>query len=154
MEWVEETWVTDVKLFLSGIGAGIVLKSQWHQKIQQEHDSFLTDYIPDECDKKLSQQINRCRLFLQVLTVANITTPDGKQLDRNYLNGKRNEAYSSVLTWPHQRDIYKKGWNQWKKFIRNALCYKGTNLLKTPLGQWLKGNGHNTWNFFQHPNTN
>ena len=56
--------------------------------------------------------------------------------------------------WPHQRDIYKKGWIQWEKFIRDALCYKGTDLLKTPLGQWLKGNGHDTWNFFQHPKTN
>ena len=78
LEWVEETWVTDVKLFLLGIGAGIVLKFQWHQKIQREHDSFLMDYILDECDKKLSQQTNRCRVFLQVLTVADITTPDGK----------------------------------------------------------------------------
>ena len=46
LEWVEETWVTDVKLFLSGIGAGIVLKSQWHQQIQRDHGSFLMDYVP------------------------------------------------------------------------------------------------------------
>jgi len=154
LEWVEETWVTDVKLFLLGIAAGILLKSQWHQQIQREHDSFLMDYIPEECDKKTSQQINRCRVFLQALTVADITTSDGKQIDRSYLNGKINEAYSSVLTCPHKRDIHKKGWIQWEKFIRDALCYKGTDLLKTSLGQWLNGNGHNTWNFFQHPKTN
>ena len=85
LEWAEKTLVTDVKLFLSGIGTGVVLKSQWHQKIQQEHDSFIMDYIPDECDKKLSQQINRCRVFLRALTLSDITTPDGKQLDRNYI---------------------------------------------------------------------
>ena len=33
------------------------------------------------------------------------------------------------------------------------MCFKGTDLLKHPLGQWLKGNGHNSWNFFQHPTT-
>ena len=110
LEWVEETWVTDVKLFLPGVGAGIVLKSQWHQKIQRDHDSFLMDHLPEDCDKKVSQQINRCRVLLQVLTVADITTSDGTQIDQHFLNGKRSEVYWSILTWPHQGDIYKKGW--------------------------------------------
>ena len=102
------------------------------------------DYILNECDKKLSQQINRCRVFLQALTVSDITAPDGKQLDRNNIKGKRNEAFSSIFMWPHQREIYKKGWIKWDKFIRDALCYKGTDLLKISLGPWLKGNDHNT----------
>ena len=56
------------------------------------------NYIPEEYGKKVSQQINRCRVFLQALTVADITTSDRKQIDINYLNGKRNEAYRSIRT--------------------------------------------------------
>ena len=86
--------------------------------------------------------------------MADITTSDGTQIDRNFLNGKRNEVYRSVLMWPHQEDIYKKGGIIWERFLRNALCTKGTDFLTHPLGQWLKGNGHNSWKFFQHPTTN
>ena len=90
--WVEETLVTDVKVFLTGIGADIVLKSQWQQQIQRENDSFLMDHITEECDKKLSQQLNRCRVFLQALIVSDITTSDGKQLDRNNLKRKKKQG--------------------------------------------------------------
>ena len=31
---------------------------------------------------------------------------------------------------------------------------QGNGYVKTPLGQWLKGNGYNTWKFFQHPKKN
>ena len=51
MDWAEETWVTDLKLFLTGIGAGIVMKKQWQQQIQRENNSFIMDYILEDCEK-------------------------------------------------------------------------------------------------------
>ena len=97
MELAEKTWVTDIELFLTGIGVWIVLKKQGQHQLQKENDSFIIDYIFEDFDQSPSQQLNICRVLLD------ITAPDGIQLDRNILKEKSNEAFHSILKWPQQR---------------------------------------------------
>ena len=46
---------------------------------------------------------NNCRLYLQVLSLADITTGDGARITRNALQGIIDEDRISTLTWPAQR---------------------------------------------------
>lgn len=50
------------------------------------------DHIPEDANTKSAQQVNRCRVFLQALTVSDIATPDGRSVDRNALKGTINNA--------------------------------------------------------------
>ena len=94
-------------------------------------------------------QVNRCRTFLKVLTLADITTPDGTQLDNNAIIGRRNKSNYSKLKWPPQNPIHAEGWKVWTTFLQQEYCNPNSYTLKRPLGDWIKGKGHKIWNLYQ-----
>ena len=47
------------------------------------------DSVRDNMEATHTQQVNRCKTFLEALTLADITTPDGIQLDGNILLGRK-----------------------------------------------------------------
>ena len=74
---MEPTWVTDIKRFLSTIDAGLDFTDIWHPQIQREGDVFIMDSAQDSMKDPQIQQVSRCRIFIEALTLADITTPDG-----------------------------------------------------------------------------
>ena len=100
------------------------------------------NHVPDEISEKDAKQINRCRMYLQALTVSDITTLDGKEIDRGALRGIINVSFESVHKWSRQNKIHEQGWKEWKWFLMRNLCDTGTYRLKIPLGDWIKGNNH------------
>ena len=142
--WVEATWITDIKRFLSTIDAGLDFTDIWHPQIQREGDVFIMDSIQDSMEDSHIQQVNRCRIFLEALTLADITTPDGTQLDSNIIIGRKNKSNYSNLDWPTQNSICAEGWKVWTTFLQQEYCNPNSNTLKRPLGDWIKGRGHKT----------
>lgn len=51
-------------------------------------DRFIMDHI-QQCDKKYGKSINRVRMYLWVVTLADITTANGLQIDKHILQGNR-----------------------------------------------------------------
>ena len=115
---------------MNTIKAGIKIIGQWQPRIQRIYDTFIMEHIPEGCQAKEATQINRCRMYLRALTVLDITTPDGKELDRGVLRGIRNISFVSVYNWSRQKKIYKQGWKEWKGFLLSCLCETGTYMLK------------------------
>ena len=134
LEWVENTLVTDVKILLHTIKAGIHMFEQWQPRLQRIQDSFIMDHVPDEIGEKEAKQINRCRMYLHALTVSDIATSDGKELDRGALRGIKIISFESVHKWSQQKTIYNQGWKEWKLFLVKHFCDAGTYNLKIPLG--------------------
>ena len=147
--WVEPTWITDIKTFLTGINAGLQFTDEWVPVCQRKGDVFIMDSVGKEVKEALANQVNRCRIFLHCLTLTDIATPDGKYLDRNVLYRRRNLAFESVLKWSQQKEIYKEGWTVWRKYLQKTFCFPHTFELCTPLGEWEKGKGHLRWNLYQ-----
>ena len=77
-------------------------------------------------------RLNRCRLYLQVLTVADITTGDGKRIRRECLTGT--SKYPSEYDWPTQGNPPKHDWTFWQQSLTNTFGRNGT--LTHPLGNW------------------
>ena len=100
------------------------------------------DSVRNNMEDSHIQQVNRCRTFLEALTLADITTPDGTQLDSNILIGRINKASYSRLDWPTQKSIYAEGWKAWELFLQQEYCEPNSNTLRRPLGDWIKGQGH------------
>ena len=147
--WVEPTWITAIKTFLTGINAGLHFTDEWLPACPRKGDAFIMDSVGKEVKEEIANQVNRCRIFLHCITLTDIATPDGKYLDRNTLYGRRNPAYESVLKWPKQQEIYKEGWTVWRTYLQETFCLPHTYELCTPLGDWEKGKGHLRWNLYQ-----
>ena len=91
--------------------------------------------------------INKCRKFLKVLTVADIITGDGKYIIASVKQGQRSSAYTSNMTWPNQRDPGHKAWASWRKAIRNLLEYN-SQLMPTLQPSHWKEHKQKTLNWY------
>jgi hypothetical protein len=106
---------------------------------------------------------NRCRLFLGIIFLSEITTADGCSFARNAWLGIRPRF--TPLLWPYQPNPGPKSWRIWRGLLANV--FLGTVpkrvtptlkdlLLWCPLGHWLTGS---LWNqqrfpFFYSATTN
>jgi hypothetical protein len=86
------------------------------------------------------EKINRCRLFLQATTIANITNQKGTEIT-DYAWGKDtnldNNPRRSKHEWPRQQRPGPKSWNAWRAALKRFLSIDGkSQRLRTPLGHW------------------
>ena len=83
------------------------------------------------------RRINYCRMYLNVLLLSDITTPNGQHIDEAASMGNQDdfhrfETYDRV----HQPKPNDKAWTKWRKCL-NLLCNNSYHhTLKTPLGAW------------------
>ena len=119
----------------------------------RENDSFLmeafayhdlgdTDFI---C-------VNRCRIYLQALTLSDITDACGKTVPSSYMNGRRSKSRTSFYKWPNQSRPPETDWTKWRKYLRLAYLHPRTNRLRHPLGRWTR-KPHQHWIWSHDPLT-
>ena len=91
--------------------------------------------------------LNRCRLFLHVLTLADITSMCRKYAIRDVREGIANfEITDETYQWPEQGNPSKNDWVEWKEAIKQ-LCIGNVWQLRTPLGHWTIPKDGWTWYF-------
>ncbi len=135
---MEAPWFASMREFLQCVDGHVELDNDSILPLQREHDLYLMDavlqcnyFTPDEIKK-----INYCRLYLQALTLSDLTKADGKRLDPYMLVG-RPSATSSV-TRLHHINQGRPNENAWKLWHRaNRLWGDKNQRLKQPLGRWL-----------------
>jgi hypothetical protein len=91
------------------------------------------------------RQINHCRIFLQVLTLADITNASGYLLLSTALQGILDPSRPSQLKWPQYPSLTSTFWQQWKILLDHVAQ---DNKLHQPLGQW-QASPHQHWKWFQ-----
>ena len=89
---------------------------------------------------------NRCRLYLRVATLADITSPNGKVLRKDCLDGIR-QAFYRQLGWPNWEKPPLYAWTVWRKTLRLVFTDGLTPVLKQQLGQWYELNTQE-WEWF------
>ena len=79
--------------------------------------------------------VNYCRLYVRAVTVSDLTTAAGRQLDQSILAGNPS-LYSTrpATNWPQQARPNAPAWVQWRKANRLSADKQGT--LRRPLGDW------------------
>jgi hypothetical protein len=80
-------------------------------------------------------RVQRCRIFLQVECISDITTADGLRLDPNLNNETPSVASSSTRLWPRQTLPGPTSWSTWRKLLRQLLIPK-SKYLRRSLGTW------------------
>ena len=102
----------------------------------RERDSTLTQHFAQaEKDGKISlgewQIANKCRLYKQVITVADVATGDGNRIDEWVFdrNGRGQVGRTRQLNWPEQGMPSKIDWKVWIKVLSISLCKGDQNLI-------------------------
>ena len=103
-------------------------------------------------NKRLLKQLNRCRMAVQAITLADITDSSGKELTKNALMGLKPAHRRSKLEWPTLGSIKQKYWKEWKNCLQETFCEKGTNRLTTQLGKWRNTQAQE-WDTFMYRST-
>ena len=89
------------------------------------------------------QSINRVRCHLQVLSLADIVTGDGKNIGGNYLRGIPSK---DVSRWEwHKEEPCQNDYKTWNKYISKITEANG--VLALPLGEWI-AKPHQRWTWF------
>jgi hypothetical protein len=123
---------------MSEINASMDLDDNGVPPIQRQNDSHIMDQIMGSNLFTATQirRLNYCRLFLQAVTISDLTDATGHTLDPSKLSGTPISS-SSTTTWLHvnQDRPSSEIWTLWNKANRIWSHHDGT--LHNPLGQWL-----------------
>ena len=145
-KWVDINWVTSIWWFTSSLGLVLDIEDQWLPRLTRENDAMLMDIaLQFNFTIEKLRQINLCRLYLQVLSIADITAANGRTLLQEVIQGSRVQHHTSSLHWPSlQRPS---NWSAWRILLQHLV--QG-NTLKSPFGKWID-NPHQQWEWFYNP---
>jgi hypothetical protein len=86
---------------------------------RREHDSMIMDVLKENLDKAERVLFNRCRIYLQVSLVSDITTADGKYISWYAARGLADITRPSRWRWPKQGKPSNQAWLIWHKGINS-----------------------------------
>ena len=133
----ESHWLRVLRDFLVTIKGSLRLDQPSVPATQRINDTHIMDHVLSSgiFTPATTKQVNYCRLFLQAITVSDITGASGTTLFPGIEKG-RDSAWISSTTWHHtnQANPSAASWKQWQKAL-NLFATDGT--LHTPLYQWL-----------------
>jgi len=125
-------------------------------KPKRVNDMFLMEKFQEMgFSKRQLQKLNRCRLYIQVETLSDITDGTGDQISTLCYNGQKNSFKSSDHDWPTQTNPNSDHWRLWRKALRESFPRRSEERLgrlEEPLGPWIDGN-QDKWRWFYHERT-
>ena len=120
-------------------------------KTKRENDSFLMEgFIAARASLTELKALNRCRIYMQVTTVSDISNGEGTKLHKNVFNRKK-LGRRDTHVWPIQGYPPAADWRIWEHYIREELGK--FNSYPTPLGPWTLENKEFMygWDYFITP---
>lgn len=81
--------------------------------------------------------LNWCHLFLQVTTLADIVSADGKHIMHDAWHGHKDSLCLSYYSWPNQGDPATQDWNLWCWCLSLTFGSRQEQHLLVPLGSWI-----------------
>ena len=75
-------------------------------------------------------QINTCRLYLQVLSLADICEGNGHRMSENYLDEIKSETRISIWKWPIIPRPPNTFWRSWKNAMEKSFLIGDSRYLK------------------------
>jgi len=138
--YVPHTRLTYLWKFLHQIQATIHVSDAWTPPLIREGDSYLMAQFQSRNFKPKTMHIlNKCRMFLNVITVADITNPHGTHIIKDTLVGKKHRT--SHLKWPNCPTPTPQDWAIWKASLQRSLMLHATNV-QYPLGKRMQTYHH------------
>jgi hypothetical protein len=142
-----KTWCTHTWEFLHSNGMRIADKVA-ELYTQREHDQFLTEaFAKASFSESQRIRLNKCRIFLQAVTLSDITTGNGQVLLQSAWQGHLDQDNPSSCQWMNQGPLTTADWALWRQALTKCFCSKGQSLLRQPLGKWTRP-PTSTWRWY------
>ncbi len=144
LSWIPDHWLTKVRAAMNEYDIQIRYDA-WTVKPMRHHDRFLMeDFIQQDFSKHQLEQLNACRMYLNVTTLAEITDHTGTELLPQILSTPINpipkglvNISKSTLQWPRIHNPSAHCWRMWTRSLCNLYAGSSKNTrLTTPLGNW------------------
>jgi hypothetical protein len=135
---LEAVWLPSLREFLKRVKCHLTLDDPLVPSLQRENDSYIMDHVLRSKQFKPGEitQINYCRMYLQAVTISDLTRAIGVDLDHQMLKGELGQ-WSSTMRYLHinqERPMASSSWTLWRR--ANKLWATDRKLDK-PLGKWL-----------------
>ena len=137
--WVEPTWVHNLKDGLDQIGGALHTNCRTPMPQRQYDRSLMEIFDSWELKDEEMEALNRCRVYLRVVYVSDITELDGLSIVPEALEVRFFRP--STYIWARQVRPIRADRNIWRRSLEK-LCYSGE--LITSLGKWLR-QPHQVW---------
>jgi hypothetical protein len=144
-------WMKTTLTALRNTNAVIETYRAWTLPTLREGDQHIMDAVCHATDRhgdkpttRDLEQFNRCRLYLQVTSVAEIATSDGTAVQQHIMETRPYNAHgpilwmhsTSTLHWPRQEAPGPRAWRAWRTWLKHSLL-EGKYQLRTKLYKWL-----------------
>jgi hypothetical protein len=119
-KYVPWNWILCTWEFLMSINVMVDLKDGWTLKPQCDQDHFIMQDMAANLNLKPAELkcMNACRMYLQVVTLADIVDGSGKKVLPEFLKGWHQHDRRSVYEWPNQETPNKMTWKRWARNIQ------------------------------------
>jgi hypothetical protein len=145
--WTECKWLLSFWTFLRRVKLTATVTGHWVPEACRRNDFLLMDYFVEEgLSAEILVVLNRCRIYLQVFSLADISSADGTSIIPDVLQGVPLIDRKSKLNWPYQQRPPNSAWEIWRSALRPL---QPKNKLTTPLGIWTSSNLHQNWFWFK-----
>jgi hypothetical protein len=100
---MEVKWLCSLREYLHHINGKLEIDIDGILPIQRINDGYIMDFIIDSHKFSLTEirQLNYCQMYLQALTLSDITRADGVELDYAMLYGHQHPTRSSKTKMHH-----------------------------------------------------
>ena len=135
---LESKWLASLRNFLATVNASIEVNDPHIPPRQREGDEYLMDMIVKANVFTNAEicKLNYCRLYLQVVTLSDISKPNGEELDTSMLDGAPSlMSATTKLVKVNQDRPSEKEWKLWKR--ANSLWSDLGGRLLYPMTEWL-----------------
>ena len=141
---VTPTWVTHLYQLLEHCSIEVTFPTFWCPQPSRLHDQNIMDiFFNITTDVTILAQLNACRLVLQVISLADITSLDGTMILPSVHVGDIHRT--SLLRWPRQK-VPSHWWHLWSSYLST---YIAPILIHHPLGSWT-AKSHQRWLWHKH----
>ena len=131
LSFLTPTWLTSIWRACISHNINIHIPNITIQDKQRENDTHIMDSLTEDYTNTQLQSINRCRLWMHVTTLSDITDDSGLALKNWAIKG--NKQLDTTIEWPTSK-------NQQKKIGQhgNPPSFTIDGTLKKPLGKWIQ----------------
>ena len=147
--WVVETWkfMTQYKLTIN--------LNLPRFPLRRHGDKYLMIALTESTiPTNLWKKFNQCRLYLNVISLADICTGDGRTIRQSAFEGQYNHGTSrNTITWPPRDSPPKASWRIWADCLIQLFCIGTNGRLSSSLGPWYSNDQCYQWEWHIHVNT-
>jgi Reverse transcriptase (RNA-dependent DNA polymerase) len=137
LQYITPTWATSVRQYLYQHNISVNITDTLRIRFSNKFDRCIMEtealqrYSP-----KQQRDINLVRLYIQAVTLSDMSTPDGETIHDQMLQGQRRPGQHIRANWPRQSEPSTSQRRLWRKFIESTYLRYGQKW-RYPLGLTL-----------------